>query len=64
MKTTDIPAFSIDKNYTMPSDLGGTFSLKFIMYLEGYYYFKITNPDFEKEIKLTQLTINKVKETI
>jgi hypothetical protein len=63
MKTTDILDFNTEKSYTMPSGLGGSFTLKFIQYSEGNYLFKITNPDFEKEIKLTQLTINQVKES-
>lgn len=60
--TATIRKFSDEKKYSYPSGMGGSFTIKFIKYDSGYYHFKITNPDFEREIKLTQLTINQVKE--
>lgn len=46
----------------MPSGLGGSFALKFIKEQGGIFTFRITNPDWEREIEFTSETISKVEE--
>lgn len=53
--------FSTQKKYKMPSGLGGVFSLRFIRMEGDKWVFRITNPDFEKEIFLTSETVKKVE---
>ena len=54
--------FSTTKKYKTNSGLGGSFSLKFIRQENGVFFFRITNPDFEREITFTETTISKVQE--
>jgi hypothetical protein len=54
--------FSAAKKYKIDSGLGGSFSLKFIRHESGVFFFRITNPDFEREITFTKTTISKVQE--
>ena len=52
--------FSTSKKYKTPSGMGGVFSLKFLRKENGIYVFRITNPDWEKEITFSEETISKV----
>ena len=54
--------FITAKKYKTDSGLGGSFSLKFIRQENGIFFFRITNPDFEREITFTEMTISKVQE--
>ncbi len=55
-------AFDSAKKYKTDSGLGGSFSLKFIRQVNGIFFFRITNPGFEREITFTETTISKVQE--
>lgn len=54
--------FGAAKKYKTDSGLGGSFSLKFIRHEGGVFFFRITNPDHEREITFTETTISKVRE--
>lgn len=56
------PVFDSAKKYKTDSELGGSFSLKFMGRGNGTYVFRITNPDFQREITFTETTISKVQE--
>ena len=52
--------FEKTKNYKMPSGMGGSFTLRFLREFDGIFFFKITNPDWEREIRFNAETISKV----
>ena len=51
--------FNTAKKYKTDSGLGGSFSLIFMGMENGNYVFRITNPDFQREITFTETTIDR-----